>query len=968
MLKPLKNITVLPLFKTQTILRSCFVSLIVLSALKSSFALAQSTVELNLNGLAEGDIAHASLQLNVEDLKEQTVTGDGNVLTLTFELTSGEWIVGVDVPGYAVNGPWSVDGDIGGSIDVNMSPLDGGDDFSFSWSDDESYGGYAYEFVPGVQPVIEVLDTLLPMPDDFSARQLYREYGIFLDDSNVPWTPEDAYKLWQSLKELPFPQTSLWDEAVLRSVWTKHDGLIDQDVTISTIDGLDFVSLSAAAFTFASPLVVNFDGVEGRYFSRRLHKALLNIVSDFGINASVMAQVAANRYGLTFLQPGTELESLMSETASNFQDFEPWEKVEICAMMEEYPSGMHKQEGLTYLVRRIEGQQNPYYPMAPAIAWVGMEAIEFMGSAFNATDLNYIHRLVLHEKAHFLWEFTFSDELKADWIELGEWFEDPDSESGWSTVQTTEFASSYAHAVNPNEDMAESISYYIENSQVLLTHAPAKYDFIRDRVLHGARYVASIPEELTFEVFNLFPDYVYPGKVVGTEVTCAGSPEDDKTLTFRIQLYSENVELDGASGAFARFTSPVGTYLDMYLSPENGAVDSVLVGTRTVSKHAAAGWWNLNTVDITDPVGNERFENPNTLGCALYVNNPLEDLIPPTYVDDSYSLSLSNISQTNPVTGENEMPALRVKFDTYDQSPLSRGLSRVTFPATPEGNQRTIDIQSNSFPNNGYDEVKHHDMNLPIPHFYPTGEYTVNWAIADDIAMNTSSIYLTEDVANSNANGFNIFAEQRQMIYIETIYPDVLPPMVDLNSIDISASPTQPDSPNGETLVTIECMLQDTSDFDAYAAGLKHVTYTLRNPLGEEFTFTAWDDLGGANYYYSTFAPEPSNEWKTVTIERVLPVGSAAGTWGLSHLQMMDRAHNIKNHSFVEYMHFELDDGSICESDMDADQIIGVNDLLILIGIFGCESECGKPDIDGDGFVAIQDLMVFLSSYGDECP
>ena len=192
--------------------------------------------------------------------------------------------------------------------------------------------------------------------------------------------------------------------------------------------------------------------------------------------------------------------------------------------------------------------------------------------------------------------------------------------------------------------------------------------------------------------------------------------------------------------------------------------------------------------------------------------------------------------------------------------------------------------------------------------------------------------------------------------------------MVDLNSIEITASPTQPDSPNGETLVTIECMLQDTSDFDAFAAGLKHVSYTLRNPLGEEFTFTAWDDLGGANYYYSTFAPEASNEWKAVTIERILPVGSAAGTWGLSHIQMMDRAHNIKNHSFVEYMHFELDDESICDADIDADQIVGVNDLLILISVFGCESECGKPDIDGDGFVAVLDLMVFLSSYGDGCP
>ena len=266
------------------------------------------------------------------------------------------------------------------------------------------------------------------------------------------------------------------------------------------------------------------------------------------------------------------------------------------------------------------------------------------------------------------------------------------------------------------------------------------------------------------------------------------------------------------------------------MSPENGSVDNVLIGTRSVSKHAASGWWNLNTVDITDPVGNERFENPNTLGCALYVNNPLEDLAPPLYIDDSYALSLTTVDMANPVTGESEMQALRVQFDTFDKSPLARGLSRVTFPANAEGEQRTIDIQSNTFPSNGYDEVKEHDMNLPIPHFYPTGEYVVNWAIADDIALNTSSLYLTEDVTNSNANGFDIFAEDRETVYIETSHPDILPPMVDLNSISISASPTNPDAPNGETLVTIECLIQDTSDFDEFAAGLKYVAYTFAQP------------------------------------------------------------------------------------------------------------------------------------------
>ena len=45
-----------------------------------------------------------------------------------------------------------------------------------------------------------------------------------------------------------------------------------------------------------------------------------------------------------------------------------------------------------------------------------------MESAFKETGPAYIHRLILHEKAHFLWEHLFDEQLKEDWIELGVWY------------------------------------------------------------------------------------------------------------------------------------------------------------------------------------------------------------------------------------------------------------------------------------------------------------------------------------------------------------------------------------------------------------------------------------------------------------------------------------------------------------------------------------------------------------------
>ena len=72
----------------------------------------------------------------------------------------------------------------------------------------------------------------------------------------------------------------------------------------------------------------------------------------------------------------------MSETHTNFQSFPAWEKLQIMGMLEEFPEGMRKQDGLSKLVRRINGQPNPFYPTAPAIAWTGMETIEWMESGF----------------------------------------------------------------------------------------------------------------------------------------------------------------------------------------------------------------------------------------------------------------------------------------------------------------------------------------------------------------------------------------------------------------------------------------------------------------------------------------------------------------------------------------------------------------------------------------------------------
>ena len=233
--------------------------------------------------------------------------------------------------------------------------------------------------------------------------------------------------------------------------------------------------LSREAFTYADPLLAEIEGVRGRFFSKKLHHAVVRHVTDDGRDRHALKQILEKRYGVSLDVPDYTVltRRTTKEHAGRFGEFKNEELITLVSMFEEYPKGLHSTPGLQYLVRRLDGTPNPIHPTAPAVAWVTEGYIEFMESAFKEQGLDYIHRLILHEKAHFLWEHLFDDQLKQDWIELGGWYVNPDDRDGWSTTKQVEFVSAYAHAKNPNEDMAETISYYIVNPDKLRSRSPA---------------------------------------------------------------------------------------------------------------------------------------------------------------------------------------------------------------------------------------------------------------------------------------------------------------------------------------------------------------------------------------------------------------------------------------------------------------------------------------------------------------
>jgi hypothetical protein len=919
----LKNIT----FKFKLIIMMNK-ALIFLTLFFSFSLFSQNEFKVRIDNIKEGDSILIIVQKSSDVLLKKWANYNNTETSIVnFDLTEGQWAIKLDATGYTYPSQQLVTVPADISVTFALTGLTDAD-YDYTWEDDGSAAGHATQRYINEPAKILVLSDSIAVPDDFSAVKLRTEYGVILSDSIQPWSNEDSYRLYKMFSNLPYGKygegNGLDYETGenIRGVFMLTDLEQDNDLSIDNSNQIPYATVSQSAFVYAEPQIVTIDGIRGKFFSKRLYHTVVNFITDFANKDEVVSWLANERFGIKFMKVDQETEDLMNEDQSNFQEFFKSEKLEILAMFEELPEGFHKQEGLKYLVRRINGQDNPQYPDAAAIAWAGFNTIEFMSKAFNGGNINDSRRLILHEKAHFLWAYTFDQELKDDWADLGDWFEDPTSASGWSTTNTTESVSAYAHLKSPNEDLAESIAFYLTNPDALLSVSVRKYEFVRDRIMHGTRYVAQIREDLTFTVYNLFPDYTYPGKVTKIELQVEGGSEEDKVVTIRASLHSDTKDptIDGASVAYLRFASSIGTIHDLRLYPENGqAQDSVLIGTTNFSMLEKSGYWSLASFSVTDPVGNKRYENSSTIGMKLYIENPLEDILPPAYnYDYAYEIVTDKFitggnSGTISEDGE-EMRALKFNFSHYDASPTSRGYARLIVPNDNDEEVYERDIQgpatidSEKNMDNGFNSDKHFEMYLLLYDYLQSGYYSTTYSFVTDIAGNTGRTYHVKDTADfiiSEKNKFKLFKEVRDSIYIETLYPDSLKPEIDINNISISAEPTNPQAPNGETRVNISILARDLSDFEGREAGISGVSFTLRDPLGGVHGYQSGNGTMN-DPFNGNQDPENNNNWEVYNFDLLLPQGSPPGQWGMASAYVKDKAGNWEEYSFVEYVRFDI--------------------------------------------------------------
>lgn len=889
----------------------------------------QTSIAFKVNSLKPGDSCTVYVQKSAEiQFYKSIKAGLDSVAYYKFEnLSNGKWEVKIDATGYYF--PASKIIELNGVeklIEIKLNPITTSNsvNYIYQWQDDSSYVGHAQQSYINTPFEIKVLDKSIKIPDDFSSVNLYSKFGIVLSNDIAKWTNEDSYRLFQIVSMIPLFNTyGEGSPLMVNSVWKITENELTDDIKIDIVDGVKFVTISKKAFVYANPSVVVLDGVKGRFFSKRLHHAVLAYITDFGYNKDLINKFAKDKFGFTFLDPGQELKNLMNEDFSNFQEFSAFEKLTILDMIEEMPEGMHSQVNLKFLVRRIAGQVNPKYPNAAAIAWTGLKTIEFMNSAFQGNDLFNTQRLVIHEKAHFLWEGLFDQKLKDDWAELGGWYLDPTTASGWSTTRTTEFVSAYSHALNPNEDMAESISFYVLNPDMLMSRSIRKFEFIRDRIMQGTRYIAMIRKDLTFMVYNLFPDYNYPGKIKRVNVTVKGEPNEDKIVTLEIELNIIDSARDGAAHAYTRFMSSIGTIFDIGLNPidNNGYV---LRGSATISKFFKNGYWYVNQIGVYDAVGNARFENNNTFGLKLFLDNPLEDLTPPKYITPTLKLSkgVSKFSSMGPGEDDNgvSIQYVEAKFDLLDKNHITYVGPNYALPKLDEkgvkfepqlgvlgnGDGRYYKIDSLN------KDIKHIIYRFPIPEYFPNGFYELTHMYLVDEGGNPKHEFFMNDTASFYIapGSLKISKHIRDSILIETKYPDYIPPVLDVNAISIKATPTHPTAPDGETLFEMEFFAKDSSAYPGNESGVKHGSYILRDPQGKQFSFSMQNDFNKikGNFYYLLYDPDGKpGYWRKYKVSTLLPKGSSPGLWGVESIDLIDRSFNTKHFNFVELVRFDLD-------------------------------------------------------------
>ncbi len=737
--------------------------------------------------------------------------------------------------------------------------------FSYVWRADDSLTGEVSLPEAAPRPLV-VLDGQPTLTLNSTAALRLADIAIVVVDDEEEWDASTVGLLYEMVRRLPQTRLLVFDAKPWRVTPTDAQLAEDVEVTFAAEgEAVNRARFSRLAFARSNPaLQPSADGNADRvFYSNRLFRAVLRAFYD---DPYLLEEILQSRYGVAV---GT------AEPADEFQAFTLDELRYLASVLEDLPSGFRNIPGLDKVVRRLNGLTNPTYPSAPAIAWVDLGYIEFMDIAFTGGDAAYIRRLIAHEMAHFLWRKVLDEGAGTEFLALSGWstspsgagvlaastsaVDHPKAEAGgavdedWYRSTTTNFASAYAAALNPDEDFAETLAYYVYEPDHLRTIAPAKYGFVAD-VVDGYEYVTLVDEQFTFQVFNLEPDFTFPGKIVGVEVDVTKSITGDNLVAATLRL--SPAYGDGAGRASGRLFSTADTFVDVQFAPE-GEDPFALRAAFPLDGAAAGGYWTIGQIVVEDIAGNRRFEGQDQFGWQLFADNPDEDLEAPI-------ADLAGV-RGETTSGGDEWTVL-VRVPLADETLEGLG-GYATLQHYGSGQQLEVYASYQR----GTGEIV---FSYPIRGDHASGEWAFREFWVSDKAGNQRRYDLRDATLSFD---------------IVTPSPDDAQPELDIASIRVEAEPRNPAAPDGETDVTIRYRARDDN------SGVGIVSYRLLKPTGG----TLFDYHYHANFYTPYFVGV-ADEFADYRIDLTLPPGSPPGTWVLAGMIIEDKAGNALDADFIE--------------------------------------------------------------------
>lgn len=739
--------------------------------------------------------------------------------------------------------------------------------FQYSWRASEDVGGEETLPTPVPKPLIIENGKKTLTVETNAALRLAQVYKVYLVDEEETWTDEEAGLVYELLRRLTGFRL-YWEDAnrPWKIILTKKNLPNDIEEIEEREDSFTY-RISKKAFKHTNPVLIPGEETETDriFYSNRLFQALLRI---FLKERQDIEDLISDRYGI---------EVGYGEPREDYQDFTVEELFYLAAVFEDYPESFHKLAGLNKIIRRKNGLKLPICPEADAFADVSKGYIMFADKAFrpgrHAID---IKQIIAHEMAHFIWKNILYETTRKEFMALSGWTlnrhpnlhlakeviakdhpkavrERPFKET-WYRETTTNFVSDYAASLSPEEDFAETIAYYLYAPDKVRTVAPTKYNFIKN-VVDNYEYVVLVDEQFTFEVFNLSPDYRFPGKIIATNIEVSKLEDGNNRVVATIELSRKTQK--GATSAEALTISRVGTKEDLTFSPV-GNEGFVLRAETVISKYAASGYWFPRQIVIWRNAGGfPRYQNISQFGWLLFLNNPEEDLNPPEPDMDRVTGELITVD------GD---PYVRVKVPISDEH--EEGIRG-------EGTLNQYDSNKYLFASPGYNAAsKSLIFAYQLRQYHAGGTWTFRAFYASDIAGNT---------------GYYDLAKKAKEFEIKTTRPDLIKPKLDVSSIKIEAVPKNKEQPDGSTEVAITLRAKDDN------SGVNSISTFLLNPLGQSFGYGEVDE----SYSEPYFVGNPK-VWKEYVIKIDLPAGSAPGTWIVRDIHVRDKADNVLRADFAE--------------------------------------------------------------------